>query len=1146
MNKDYNHQVLKTINEKKSSDQPVEEKKRRKKCHGNRKVQRFRKKCRARGMKPHNIERKIKKRFGDFRTNQPTSIINKNDSIDHRPKTIITLNQSIKKTSIKRKREPVRSLSQFSISQPEPKKVKKKQNLIQTSVPHLDKVYRVASYLKRIPRLLIQTLGRQLDHPIKTKSEHKFIYSRLKLLDQQFCLNIHQSLWQSYFDLGYERHQWPDYFYKITKTNELPLCEKFVQDYLTHIQQQLEQCTTQLNLQATTCPETLTMTLLDHHLKEYISSQQKRFTRKIYHQLKRFKDAIHKKRLHHILFDNNLTSDQKEAINRLIHLRETELQIRKELLLLEQRILSKLLPVNFDQLDTLIASDFYTPALEDQYSLNYKLKRSKILQETKRTWLDILMESYDVRMKECNRLYQELLTQLELDISNHQDHHHDVRVLCRTVQAYIKHRTIQIKKDTFQEMASFHGKLTRRRQRSKKAKQTIGVSPEVILNVNDHSLAMIGHEYLSRHGNYIRPNRTALRSYKERVKIVQEQHEIMINQTKLRLTEKCHINAKSNIFKQFSERLQACLMLHYMTPLPFIEHLRAQRDLQTMKLIRRKLKKNQLLLRETDKGGNLYVAHLNEFEEKAADYRLKTGAYEELSSSPIEEILNKVTRLLNDLHAKPSQLSPAQYKKMIPSRLTVELAYMYYNPKTHKNPITLRPIMNTIHAATTGISRFLDQSIRPLFDKHAQPRPIIDGGHLLRQLEQYVRNGHLKPTTLFCTADITNLYTMLPQDESLKILKEFLLEHHYEKVQGIPIGVILQLADLVLKETAFVDGNKFYRQIIGGAMGSPFTLTLANIFMWNWEKNAICDAIGPHEIYGRYIDDIFFTFNEPKATIEEVIKKANAFHPNIKLEANIGSCVSFLDLLINNKNGILFTSVYHKPAAEPCVVPFISDHPRHVFSNIIQAALLRAVRYSTTLDIFEKERRAIRLMLLYNGYPSRYIDTHFRKFFGRSMSKSSMIPFIGNDNQFLLMRNTLLPKLTVKERETQHRIAAVTYDKEIDNHNTTEETKTITSISKQNKANKFTDTLFLHYTHEKRLHSLKRDIHKIYSEIFQHTIGIDFRLIVGHRNHRSTGHELVQKRPPPTMLKPTTLPSKIFLLYSKLYPNFNLTLFQIP
>ncbi|CAF1231422.1 unnamed protein product, partial [Rotaria magnacalcarata] len=674
-------------------------------------------------------------------------------------------------------------------------------------------------------------------------------------------------------------------------------------------------------------------------------------------------------------------------------------------------------------------------------------------------------------------------------------------------------------------MNNFHGKLSRRRrQRSKKAKQTIGVSPEVILNVNDHSLAMIGHEYLSRHGNYIRPNRTALRSYKERVKIVQEQHEIMINQMILRLSEKCHINAKSNIFKQFSERLQACLMRHYMAPLPFIEHVRAQRDLQTMKLIRRKLKKNQLLLRETDKGGNLYVAHVNEFEEKAIEYRMKTGAYEELSSSPIEEILSKVTRLLNDLHAKPNQISPQQYKKMIPSRLTVELAYMYYNPKTHKNPITLRPIMNTIHAATTGISRFLDQSIRPLFDMHAQPRPIIDGGHLLRQLEQYVRNGHLKPTTLFCTADITNLYTMLPQDESLKILKEFLLEHHYEKVQGIPIGIILQLADLVLKETAFVDGNKFYRQIIGGAMGSPFTLTLANIFMWKWEKDAICGAIGPHEIYGRYIDDIFFTFNEPKTKIEAMIKKANDFHPNIKLEANIGSCVSFLDLLINNKNGILSTSVHHKPAAEPCVVPFISDHPRHVFSNIIQAALLRAVRYSSTLDIFEKERRAIRLMLLYNGYPSTYIDIHFRKFFGNAISQSSMIPFIDNENQFLIMRNRLLPRASAKERETQHRIAAVRLNEETKDTNDKEKRTMITTIPKQNKQNKFANTLFLHYTHEKRLHSMKRQIHKIFSETFQDTLAMNLRLIVGHRNHRNIGHELIQKRPTASILKPQQLP----------------------
>ncbi|CAF4517713.1 unnamed protein product, partial [Rotaria magnacalcarata] len=211
----------------------------------------------------------------------------------------------------------------------------------------------------------------------------------------------------------------------------------------------------------------------------------------------------------------------------------------------------------------------------------------------------------------------------------------------------------------------------------------------------------------------------------------------------------------------------------------------------------------------------------------------------------------------------------------------------------------------------------------------------------------------------------------------------------------------------------------------------------------------------------------------------------------------------------------------------PCVVPFISDHPRHVFSNIIQAALLRAVRYSSTLDIFEKERRAIRLMLLYNGYPSTYIDIHFGKFFGNAISQSSMIPFIDNENQFLIMRSRLLPRPSVKERETQHRIAAVRLNEETKVTNDKEKRTTITTMQKQNKANKFANTLFLHYTHEKRLHRMKREIHKIFSETFQGTLAMDLRLIVGHRNHRNTGHELVQKRPPPTMLKPIPLPNRL-------------------
>jgi hypothetical protein len=92
-------------------------------------------------------------------------------------------------------------------------------------------------------------------------------------------------------------------------------------------------------------------------------------------------------------------------------------------------------------------------------------------------------------------------------------------------------------------------------------------------------------------------------------------------------------------------------------------------------------------------------------------------------------------------------------------------------------------------------------------------------------------------------------------------------------------------------------------------------------------------------------------------------------------------------------------------AAEPYIVPFKSDHPRQIFKNVIDAALKRAVRYSFTLSAFHAERRSIKLMLLYNGYmflflhnygrlfsnfsyPPRYLYNRFNQFFPSHLSIS--------------------------------------------------------------------------------------------------------------------------------------------------------------
>lgn len=110
------------------------------------------------------------------------------------------------------------------------------------------------------------------------------------------------------------------------------------------------------------------------------------------------------------------------------------------------------------------------------------------------------------------------------------------------------------------------------------------------------------------------------------------------------------------------------------------------------------------------------------------------------------------------------------------------------------------------------------------------------------------------------------------------------------------------------------------------------------------------------------------TWNRSEQQLRVLLDQANRWHPNIKIDYKISQSLPFLDVLLTNTNGILSTSIYHKPSAEPYVIPFLSDHHPHVFRNIIQTILTRAIRYSSTFEIFNRERRFIQLMLLYNEY----------------------------------------------------------------------------------------------------------------------------------------------------------------------------------
>lgn len=139
-----------------------------------------------------------------------------------------------------------------------------------------------------------------------------------------------------------------------------------------------------------------------------------------------------------------------------------------------------------------------------------------------------------------------------------------------------------------------------------------------------------------------------------------------------------------------------------------------------------------------------------------------------------------------------------------------------------------------------------------MFDQIAKETTFINGIDVVRQMENYRDNGRLLPTTLFITFDVTNLYTMIPRDGAIFALQKFLNQHaQNHRIHDMTIDTITKLARLVLDTNCFIFEGKYYQQVRGGAMGSPFTMTLANIYMLEWEHSLIEFQKANGEIYGR-------------------------------------------------------------------------------------------------------------------------------------------------------------------------------------------------------------------------------------------------------------------------------------------------------
>ncbi|CAF1366556.1 unnamed protein product, partial [Rotaria sordida] len=368
------------------------------------------------------------------------------------------------------------------------------------------------------------------------------------------------------------------------------------------------------------------------------------------------------------------------------------------------------------------------------------------------------------------------------------------------------------------------------------------------------------------------------------------------------LTKNC-ISASDQRAKDFFTDIENLLRRLHTNILPPKLLARAQHEHRIMKSTRRQLKKSNVIIRITDKSKVFHLGSVQDYHEKALQYMQDTNAYREITSgiNPCHDHVQTVLALIDPM-LKKREINLELWKQyMRPNPMTTELAHLYFIPKPHKIGTPLRPIVSSIKAAATAVSHFLDLLLRPMFNRVTKETTFINGIDFVRQMESYRDSGRLLPTTLFVTFDVSNLYTMIPRDGAIFALQKFLYKYaENRRVHGMTIDTITRLARLVLDTNCFVYEKKYYQQIRGGAMGSPFTMTLANIYMWEWEYPLIEHQKMHNELYGRYIDDVFMTTN---LSIDQIKARLNIAHEqdeNIRITCTIGSTVEFLDVLVDN------------------------------------------------------------------------------------------------------------------------------------------------------------------------------------------------------------------------------------------------------
>ena len=311
------------------------------------------------------------------------------------------------------------------------------------------------------------------------------------------------------------------------------------------------------------------------------------------------------------------------------------------------------------------------------------------------------------------------------------------------------------------------------------------------------------------------------------------------------------------------------------------------------------------------------------------------------------------------------------------NKYKISFPFLFLTPKFHKLPVKFRYICSNVNSIGNSFNRKFENMLKRILNilkfkyKDDNLFWIISSSF---DIASIINSNTINTVS---TYDFENLFTNIPvktlKDVLLKILDLVLNDIDFEPV------LFRKLCNFCLQNNYIYTGSKIYLQINGIGMGTSYSSSAANLFLFFYEFQYRNSALNDCNFLAyRYIDDLIVL-----NLTADFLEIANSIYPDclkLKKTNNENFSADFLDLKISlgdNK----YISVYDKRNSFNFNVnQFIhwsSNIHKHIYINIIIGQIYRYFKICNNKRLFQKELFCLCAKLYYNNcIPLRFIKKY--------------------------------------------------------------------------------------------------------------------------------------------------------------------------